>query len=66
MPQVVNYDIDNIMKAIFDNLQRAGLIADDKLIIASTIIKTLADEDRTHVRIYKGLFSSEGLPDEST
>lgn len=66
LSHVVNYDIDNVLKAILDNLIRAGLIADDKLVVGSTIFKTPSNEDRVHVRIYKSHFETEGLSAKSS
>lgn len=55
-------DIDNIQKAIADNLQKAGHIVDDRLIVGGQSYKLFADEDWVSITIYIPEIVNYGIP----
>jgi Holliday junction resolvase RusA-like endonuclease len=51
--RVIRYDVDNVLKAILDNLQRVFILADDKFVVGSSIVKLPAKENYTLIKIYE-------------
>lgn len=47
------YDIDNLLKATFDNLQRQNILANDNQVVGVNAIKIKGTDDHTTIRIYK-------------
>ena len=50
---IVNYDVDNLLKGILDNLQRMWVITNDRLVLGACIVKHEASDDHIHIEIYK-------------
>lgn len=50
---IVNYDVDNLLKGILDNLQRMWIISDDKHVLGASITKEQSTDDNIHIEIYE-------------
>lgn len=53
LSRVLLFDVDNLKKATFDNLQRVGILSDDALVMGSTDYKEVLEHDFTDIKIYK-------------
>jgi Holliday junction resolvase RusA-like endonuclease len=51
--KLLNYDNDNIEKALFDHMQRCHIISNDKIIVGNMTIKHREVEDRVTIRIFE-------------
>jgi Holliday junction resolvase RusA-like endonuclease len=51
-PYVSSFDVDNVAKAVADNMQAMKIIADDKWMVGLSVTKQLSAEDYTIIRIY--------------
>ena len=51
--KILSYDVDNLCKAVLDNMQRMRVIMDDRLAMGITCIKFVAKTDHTLIKLYK-------------
>jgi Holliday junction resolvase RusA-like endonuclease len=56
----MSYDVDNLAKAILDNMQRVGVIKDDRFVVGVTCLKYTGSSDTTTIRIYKAKGYKDG------
>lgn len=50
--KLIAYDVDNLTKAVLDNMQRMRIILDDKLAVGVTCLKYQDYSDCTTIRLY--------------
>lgn len=62
LPHVSRYDVDNLAKAIADNLVDQNIITDDRLILKLDITKSYSAEDYMVIRIHEVEHGIEDVP----
>ncbi len=62
LPHVSRYDVDNLAKAIADNLVDRNIIADDRLILRLDITKSYSAEDYLIIRLHEVDYEIEKVP----
>ena len=46
-------DVDNVLKAVLDNLVRVFILADDRFVVGASIVKLPTKENYTSIKIYE-------------
>jgi len=62
LPHVSRYDVDNLAKAIADNLVDRNILSDDRLILKLDISKSYSVEDYVIIRIHEVEYGIEEVP----
>ena len=65
LEDVSRYDVDNLTKAICDNLQHCNIIKDDRLILRTDVTKAYGAEDYLIIRLYEVEYEIEDIPGTS-
>lgn len=62
LPHISRYDVDNLAKAIADNLVTGNILQDDRLILKMDVTKAYSAEDYVIIRLHEVHYEIETVP----